>query len=77
MDQRVFGATPLGSSGVLRSYKGAFHLRRVAGNIAGKLVNAYLSYQNGQPATCFLITATMAMLAILVLPVKWKAPKDL
>ena len=27
-----------------------------------------------QPATCFPLTATLAMLAIPVLPVKWKAP---
>ena len=29
--------------------QGAFHLRRPAGNIAGKLGNAYLRYQNRQP----------------------------
>ena len=53
---------------------GAFHLRRLAGNVAGKLGNAYLRYQNRQPATCFPLGATVAMLAIPVLPVKWKAP---
>ena len=41
--------------------------------VAGKLGNAYLRYPNRQPATCFLLTATLAMLAIPVLPVKWKA----
>ena len=56
---------------------GAFHLRRLAGNVAGKLGNAYLRYQNRQPATCFPLAATVAMLAIPVLPVKWKAPLDL
>ena len=52
-------------------HRGAFHLRRLAGNVAGKLGNAYLRYQNRQPATCFPLTATPAMLAIPVLP---KAP---
>ena len=51
--------------------KGAFHLRRL--NVAGKLGNACLRYQNRQPATCFPLTATVAMQAIPVLPVKWKA----
>ena len=59
---------------MLYDTKGAFHLRRLAGNVAGKLGNAYLRYQNRQPATCFPLTATVAMLAIPVLPVKWKAP---
>ena len=27
-------------------HRGAFHLRRLAGNVAGKLGNAYLRYQN-------------------------------
>ena len=49
---------------------GAFHLRRLACNVAGKLGNAYLRYQNRQPATCFPLTATVAMQAIPVLPVK-------
>ena len=39
----------------------------------GKLRNAYLRYQNRQSATRFPLTATLAMLAI---PVKWKAPKS-
>ena len=52
----------------------AFHLLRLAGNIAGKVGNDYVRYQNRQPATRFPLTATAAMLAILVLPVKWKAP---
>ena len=45
----------------------AFHLRRLAGNVAGKLGYAYLRYQNRQPTTRFTLTATVAML------VKWKA----
>ena len=52
--------------------KGAFHLCRLAGNVAGKLGNPYLRYQYRQLATCFPLTATPTMLAILVL--KWKAP---
>ena len=52
--------------------KGAFHLRRFTGNVAGKLGNAYLSHQNRHPATCFPLTATLhvAMLVIPVLPVE-------
>ena len=46
---------------------GAFHLRRFAGNIAGKLGNAYLRYHNAQPAMRFPLTCT---LAIPVFPVK-------
>ena len=53
---------------------GAFHLRRLAGNVAGKLGNAYLRYQNRQPSTCFPLAATVAMLAVPVLQLKWKAP---
>ena len=56
------------------SYMGAFHLRSLAGNIAGKLGNAFLRYQIRQPATRFPLTPTLAMLVIPVLPVKWKAP---
>ena len=55
---------------------GAFHLRRLAANIASKLGNAYLRYQNRQPATRFPLTATLAMLAILVLPVRRKVLFD-
>ena len=39
----------------------------------GKLCNAYYRYHNRQSATCFPLTATLAMLAI---PVQWKAPKS-
>ena len=49
------------------------HVRCLASNIADKLGNAYLRYQYRQPATCFPWTETVAMLAIPVLPVKWKA----
>ena len=41
---------------------GAFHLLRLAGNVAGKLGNAYVRYQNRQSATRFPLTATVAML---------------
>ena len=59
----------------LRNTKlGAFHLRRLASDVAGKLGNAYLRYQIRQPATRFPLTATVAILAIPILPVKWKAP---
>ena len=34
---------------------GALHIRRLAGNVAGKL-DAYLRYQNRQPATRFPLT---------------------
>ena len=51
-------------------FNGAFHLRR----LAGKLGNGNLRYQYRQPAKCFQLTATLAMLAISVLPVKLKAP---
>ena len=51
-------------------HRGAFHLRRLAGNIAGKLGSAYLRYWNRQLATCFPLTATVAMLAIPVLLIK-------
>ena len=47
------------------------YVRRLASNIAGKLGNAYLRNQYRQPATCFPLTATLAMLAIAVLPVKY------
>ena len=46
---------------------GAFHLRRLAGTVASKFGNAYLGYSR----RCAF---HLAMLAILVLPVKWKAP---
>ena len=52
----------------------SFHLSRLTGNVAGKLCIAYLRYQNRQLATRFPLTATVAMMAIPVLPVKWKAP---
>ena len=45
------------------------------GNVAGKLGNAYLRYQNRQSATCFPLAATPAMLAIPVLPVNGKRPR--
>lgn len=54
--------------------KGAFHLCRLAGNVAVKLGNPYLPYQYRQLATYFPLTATPTMLAIQDLPVKWKAP---
>ena len=54
----------------------AFHLRHLAGNVVGKLGIAYLRYHNSQPATCFPLTATLARLAIPVLPVEWKAPRS-
>ena len=63
-------------SSSLINIKGVFHLSRLNGNVAGKLVNAYLRYQNRQPATRFPLTTTVAMLAIPVLPVTWKAPLD-
>ena len=46
------------------SYMGAFHLRSLAGNIAGKLGNTFLRYQIRQPATRFPLTPTLAMLVI-------------
>ena len=53
-----------------------FYLRRFAGNIAGKLGNAYLRYHNHQSATRFPLTATLAMLVIPVLPnLDGKRPK--
>ena len=33
--------------------RGAFHLRCLSGNVAGKLGNAYLIYHNRQPAMYF------------------------
>ena len=55
----------------------SMRIRRLASNVAGKLVNTYLHYQNRQPATRFQLKATVASLVIPVLPVKWKALKDL
>ena len=55
----------------------SMHIRRLASNVAVKLGNAYLHCQNRQPATCFQLKETMASLMIPVLPVKWKALKDL
>ena len=52
--------------------KDGFHLRRLAGNVASKLDNAYLRHESRQPVT-FSSTATVSMLAILVLPDEWKA----
>ena len=55
---------------------GVFYLRRLTGNVAGELGNAYLRYHTRQPATCFPLTEALVMLSIPVLPFKWKAPLD-
>ena len=63
---------PLWSKQFDKTY-GTFHLPRLSGNFAVKLGNAYLRYQNRQPAIHFPLMTTLAILAIPVLPIKWKA----
>ena len=53
---------------------GAFYSLRLASNVAGKLGNACVRYQNRQSATRFPLTATVAMLVIPVLPINGKRP---